>query len=142
MSCSQEFTINGCDTLPKLFLKNSAAWGEKIAMREKDFGIWQCYSWNDYRTHAANIAYGLLSLGLQRHDVISILSEDCKEWLFADVGGLLAGGVVNGIYPTYQSNQVEYTLLDSASRFLFVEDEEQLDKYLEVEAQLPGIEKI
>ncbi len=142
MSESKQMNIGGCDTLPKLFLKNSAAWGDRIAMREKDFGIWQGYSWNDYRRYAGDIAHGLLSLGLQRQDVVSILSEDCKEWLFADVGGLLAGAVVNGIYPTYQSNQVEYTLLDSACRFLFVEDEEQLDKYLEVEDQLPGIEKV
>ena len=142
MTDSNQLVIDGCDTLPKLFLKNSAARGERTAMREKDFGIWQSYSWNDYREYAGNIAYGLLSLGLQRGDVVSILSEDCKEWLFADVGGLLAGGVVNGVYPTYQSNQVEYTLLDSACRFLFVEDEEQLDKFLEVEANLPNIERV
>ena len=142
MSGAHDLVINGCDTLPKLFLKNTVAWSDRIAMREKDFGIWQCYTWNDYREYAGNIAYGLLSLGLQRNDVVSILSEDCKEWLFADIGGLLSGGVVNGIYPTYQSNQVEYTLLDSACRFLFVEDEEQLDKYLEAEDALPNIEKV
>jgi len=142
VSATAGLLIDGCDTLPKLFLKNSAARGNQIAMREKDFGIWQGYSWNDYREYAGNIAYGLLSLGLQRGDVVSILSEDCKEWLFADVGALLAGGVVNGVYPTYQSNQVEHTLLDSASRFLFVEDEEQLDKYLETEAALPGMDRV
>jgi long-chain acyl-CoA synthetase len=111
-------------------------------MREKDFGIWQSYSWSDYRKYAGNIAYGLLSHGLRRGDVVSILSEDCKEWLFADIGTLLAGGVVNGVYPTFQSNQVEHSLLDSACRFLFVEDEEQLDKYLEAEAVLPGIDRV
>ena len=142
MNASADILIDGCNTLPKLFLKKSAARGDRVAMREKDFGIWQSYSWNDYRECAGNIACGLLSLGLRRGDVVSILSEDCKEWLFADVGGLLAGGVVNGVYPTYQSNQVEHTLLDSACRFLFVEDEEQLDKYLEAEAALPGIDKV
>ncbi len=142
MSASADLVINGCDTLPKLFLKNSAARGDRIAMREKDFGIWQSYSWNDYRAYAGDIAHGLLSLGLRRGDVVSILSEDCKEWLFADVGALLAGGVVNGVYPTYQSKQVEHTLLDSACRFLFVEDEEQLDKYLETEAALAGIDRV
>ena len=134
--------IDGCDTLPKLFLKKSAERGDRIAMREKDFGIWQSYSWNDYRERALEIAHGLLSLGLQRGDVVSIQSEDCREWLWADVGAMLAGGVVNGIYPTYQSRQVEHALSDSECRFLFVEDEEQLDKYLEIEASLPGIEKV
>ena len=137
-----EVTIDGCDTLPKLFLKKSAERGERIAMREKDFGIWQSYSWNDYRENAFAIANGMLSLGLQRGDVVSILSEDCREWLWTDIGALLAGGIVNGIYPTYQSRQVRHALLDSKCRFLFVEDEEQLDKYLEMEGDLPNIEKI
>jgi long-chain acyl-CoA synthetase len=134
--------IDGCDTLPKLFLKKSAERGERIAMREKDFGIWQSYTWTDYRERAFEIAWGLLALGLQRGDVVSIQSEDCREWLWTDVGAMLAGGVVNGIYPTYQSRQVEHTLLDSSCRFLFAEDEEQLDKYLDIEDKLPNIERV
>ena len=137
-----EVTSHGCDTLPKLFLKMSEERGERIAMREKDFGIWQSYSWNDYRQYALAIGNGLLSIGLQRGDVVSIQSEDCKEWLFADLGGQLAGGVVNGVYPTYQARHVEHTLTDSNCRFLFVEDEEQLDKFLEIENQLPNVEKV
>jgi long-chain acyl-CoA synthetase len=139
---SAAVTVEGCDTLPKLFLRKSAERGERIAMREKDFGIWQRYSWSDYRAHAFDIANGLLSLGLERGDVVSIQSEDCREWLWADVGAMLAGGVVNGIYPTYQSRQVEHALQDSNCRFLFAEDEEQLDKYLEIEDKLPHIEKV
>ena len=134
--------FDGCDTLPKLFLKKSAERGDRVAMREKDFGIWQSYTWNDYRAHAMAVANGLLSLGLQRGDVVSIQSEDCKEWLFADLGILLAGGVANGVYPTYQARQLQHTLTDSNCRFLFVEDEEQLDKYLEIEEQLPMVERV
>ena len=134
--------IDGCDTMPKLFLKKSRERGDNIAMREKDFGIWQSYTWNDYRHRAMEIAHGLLAMGLRGGDVVSIQSEDCKEWVFADVGIMLAGGVINGVYPTYQSNQVAYALTDSRCRFLFVEDEEQLDKYLEVEDALPGIERV
>ena len=142
MTAAPAFDVDGCDTLPKLFLKKSRERGQRTAMREKDFGIWQSYSWDDYRVYATRVAFGLLSHGLQRGDVVSILSEDCKEWLFADVGAQLAGGVVNGVYPTYQSNQVEYTLTDSNCRFLFVEDEEQLDKFLEAEQALPAIERV
>jgi long-chain acyl-CoA synthetase len=134
--------IDGCDTFAKLFLKKSAERGDKVAMREKDFGIWQSYTWNDYRERALEIAYGLLSVGLQRSDVVSIQSEDCREWVWSDMGILLAGGVVNGIYPTYQVRQVEHALVDSNARFLFVEDEEQLDKFLEIEELLPAIEKV
>ena len=142
LAMSADIQVNGCDTLPKLFLKVSAERGSRIAMREKDFGIWQTYSWHDYREYALAIANGLLAFGLQRGDVVSIQSEDCKEWLFADVGGQLAGGVVNGVYPTYQSRQVEHTLNDSQCRFLFVEDEEQLDKFLAIESQLPSVRKV
>ncbi len=137
-----DIEVQGCDTLPKLFLKVTAERGERVAMREKDFGIWQSYSWNDYREHALAVANGLLSFGLERGDVVSIQSEDCKEWLFADLGGLLAGGVASGVYPTYRTRHVGHTLGDSGCRFLFVEDEEQLDKYLEIEEELPGIEKV
>ena len=134
--------VDGCDTLPKLFLKKSAERGDRVAMREKDFGIWQSYTWTDYRERAFEIAWGLIALGLRQGDVVSIQSEDCREWLWTDVGALLAGGVVNGIYPTYQCRQVEHTLTDSNCRYLFAEDEEQLDKFLEIEEQLPGIEKV
>jgi long-chain acyl-CoA synthetase len=134
--------IDGCDTLPKLFLKKSSERGDRVAMREKDFGIWQSYSWTDYRARAFEVAWGLLSFGLQSGDVVSIQSEDCREWLWADIGAMLSGAVVNGIYPTYQSRQVEHTLTDSKCRYLFVEDEEQLDKYLEIEDKLQGIERV
>ena len=135
-------TIDGCETLPQVFLRKCAERGASIAMREKEFGIWQSISWQQYREFACDVGNGLLSLGLQRGDVVSIQSEDCKEWLFADVGILLAGGVVNGVYATYQARQVEHTLADSRTRFLFVEDEEQLDKYLEIQDQLPAIEAV
>ena len=136
------YRVDGCDTMPKLFLDRCARWSDRVAMREKDFGIWQSYTWDEYRGFAFDIAHGLLALGLKRGDVVSVQSEDCREWVFADMGTLLCAGVVNGIYPTYQSNQVAYALSDSACRFLFAEDEEQLDKYLDAESGLPGIEKV
>lgn len=138
----RQVVIEGCETFAQLFLKKSTERGDKIAMREKDFGIWQSYTWNDYRERALEIAYGLLASGLQRGDVVSIQSEDCREWLWSDMGILLTGGVVNGVYPTYQVRQLEHTLIDSNARFLFAEDEEQLDKFLELEKRLPAVEKV
>jgi long-chain acyl-CoA synthetase len=137
-----DIIVDGCDTFAKLFLKKSTKRGDAIAMREKDFGIWQSYTWNDYRDRAMEVANGLIAVGLQRGDVVSIQSEDCREWLWSDLGVLLAGGIVNGIYPTYQTRQVEHTLVDSNARFLFAEDEEQLDKFLEIEESLPNVEKV
>lgn len=135
-------SIDGHDTLAKLFRDRVGKWGERIAMREKNFGIWEAFTWNQYNEYARNIAGGLLELGLERGDVVAVLSEDNKEWAFIDMGVHIAGGRVNGVYPTYQANQLQHMLQDSEARFLFVEDEEQLDKFLEVRDQLPSIEKV
>lgn len=134
--------VDGHDTIAKLFRQRCKLRGDQIAMREKDMGIWQTYSWNDYYNHACIVAGGLKSLGFERGDVVSILSEDNKEWVFSDLGTIVAGGVTNGIYPTYQGSQIEHIMKDSNTRILFVENEEQLDKYLSVRDQLPNVKKV
>ena len=134
--------IDGCDTVPKLFWKRVTERPDKVALREKDFGIWNECSWSSYGRQAQLVGLGLKALGLERGDVCSIAAEVCKEWLFADLGVNCAGGVVNGIYPTDAKEQVEYLVNDSGTRFYFAEDEEQLDKILEVRSRAPGLEKI
>ncbi len=79
------YFLDGCDTLPKLFLQRCRELGERTSHREKDYGIWLSYSWNDFHEHAKLIAHGLLSLGLKRGEVVSILSEDNKEWVYTDL---------------------------------------------------------
>src|SRR5262249_14597045 len=138
----QKIEVAGCDTIPKLFHSRVADWGPKTAFREKRLGIWRATSWRDYGEHAKWTGLGLVSLGLQRGEVVSILAETTPEWLVADMGVMGAGGVSNGIYPTDAAKQVEYILNDSGSRFLFVENEEQLDKYLEVRERCPQIRKV
>ena len=125
-------SVDGHDTLAKLFRARVAQWGDRVAMREKNLGIWEAFTWADYDRHARQVAGGLMALGLRRGDVVAILSEDNKEWVFADMGAQIAGCIVNGVYPTYQAQQLKHMLEDSSARVLIVEDEEQLDKYLEV----------
>ena len=134
--------IEGCDTLVKLFRHRVVQLGSKIAMREKNFGIWESFTWADYGNKAREIGMGLLTLGLNRGDVCSIVSDNNKEWLFTDMGILCSGGVTSGVYTTDSSKQLEYLATDSKTRFLFVENEEQLDKYLEVRENTPTIEKV
>ena len=134
--------IDGCTTVPQLFWQRVTEDASKTAIREKDFGIWNEYSWGDYGDIARLVGLGLLSLGLRRGDVCSIASEVNKEWMFADLGIICAGGVTNGVYPTDAPNQVEYLVTDSATRFYFAEDEEQLDKVLEVRDRTPSLEKV
>jgi long-chain acyl-CoA synthetase len=134
--------VEGCDTIPKLFWHQVKARGGQTALREKDFGIWQATSWTEYGERARRVGMGLVSLGLKRGEVVSILAETVPEWLYADMGTMGAGGVSNGIYPTDSAKQVDYILSDSRSRFLFVEDDEQLDKFLEVRARCPDLRKV
>jgi len=134
--------IDGCDTLARLFVKRVAQWGERTALREKNFGVWERYSWRDFDHHARAYAAGLVAPGMEPGDVVAILSEDNKEWVFADMAVHLAHGTVNGIYPTYQAEQLHHLLEDSGARWLFVEDEEQLDKYLAVADRLPRVERV
>jgi long-chain acyl-CoA synthetase len=136
------FYFDGCDTLPKLFLHRCKEMGQKIAHREKDYGIWLSYSWADFHEHARLIGLGLLSLGLTRGEVVSILSEDNKEWIYTDVGVQCVGGIASGIYTTDSASQLRYIVNDSDSRFLFLENDEQLDKWLSVRDEMPGLAKV
>ncbi len=137
-----EQIVDGCDTLPRLFRKRVTEWSDRIALREKDFGIWNEYTWADYGEQARMVGLGLKALGLKRGDVCSVAAEVCREWVFADLGINCIGGVTNGVYPTDSPVQVEYLVNDSSTRFYFAEDEEQLDKFLEVRERTPTVEKI
>ena len=134
--------IDGCDTVSRLFWKRVCEQKEKVALREKDFGIWNEYSWQDWGEQSRLVGLGLKALGLQRGDTCSIASEINKEWIFADLGIICAGGVTNGVYPTDAADQGEYLINDSRTRFYFAEDEEQLDKVLEVRERTPTLQKI
>jgi long-chain acyl-CoA synthetase len=134
--------IEGCDTIPKLFAHQVRARGTRTAFREKRLGIWRATSWHEYGELARWTGLGLVSLGLKRGEVVSILAETQPSWLYSDIGTICVGGVTNGIYPTDAAKQVAYILNDSRSRFLFVDDEEQLDKYLEVRGHCPLIRQV
>ena len=134
--------VEGCENLPQLFRKRCTELGDSLAMREKEFGIWHRFSWADYYTRAQEIGAALMAMGLQPGDVVSIIAENRKEWLFFDMAIMSTGGVTNGVYTTDSPVQVEHICVDSATRFLVVEDEEQLDKYLEVRDALPMVEKV
>ncbi len=134
--------VHGCTTISALFHKRVSEFPDKVALREKDFGIWNEYTWADYGNFARWVGHGLVALGMQRGDVCSIASEINKEWMFADLGIIGMGGVTNGVYPTDAANQVEYLVQDSGTKFYFAEDEEQLDKILEVRGATPTLEKI
>jgi long-chain acyl-CoA synthetase len=130
------------DTVPKMFWDGVRHRAGRVALRQKDLGIWKGMTWTELGQAAREIGCGLIALGYQPGEVVSILSNTSRDWVQADLGALSAGGVVNGIYPTDAPAQVEFLCADSASVALFVEDEEQLDKALEVRARLPLLRRI
>lgn len=139
---NKEINIAEEESIPRLFQRKVEALSEKVVIREKDFGIWNEYTWSDWGEQAQLIGLGLKSLGLQRGDIVSIASEVNKEWMFADLGAICLGAVCNGVYPTDAPNQVEYLVNDSGTKFYFAEDEEQLDKVLQIRDRVPTLEKV
>jgi len=130
------------DTIPALFWNGVKARGPAVWMRQKDFGIWRSWTWDQTGEAVREIAHGLMALGFAAGETASILSNTTIEWVLADLGVLSAGGVSNGIYPTDAAEQVHYLCEDSRTTVLFVEDDEQLDKALEVRERLPLLRKI
>ena len=130
------------ETIPALFWNAAKARGPNVWMRQKDFGIWRTWTWNQTAEAVREISHGLMALGFGPKETASILSNTNIEWVLCDLAVLSAGGVSNGIYPTDASEQVQYLCEDSGTTMLFVEDDEQLDKALVVREHLPRLRKI
>jgi long-chain acyl-CoA synthetase len=130
------------DTIAKSFLKSVETRGDRPAIREKKFGIWQPTSWREWQQISKDIAYALHASRFRPGDVASIIANAVPEWVYADMGILCAGGVSSGIYPTDSSVQVEYLINDSSTKVIFAEDEEQLDKILSCRSRCPTLQKI
>ncbi|GGU57021.1 AMP-dependent synthetase/ligase [Lentzea flava] len=115
---------------------------DQIALRAKDFGIWQEVSWAQYWANVELVGDALLSLGLQPGDRVAIHSENRREWLYADLGIVAARGITVGLYPTNPASEVAYLLSHSGARILIAEDQEQVDKALLVLEDTPDLEWI
>ena len=105
---------------------------QQVAMREKDFGIWQEYTWAETWDLIETAAHGLLALGLEVGDRVAIHSEDRPEWVILDLATVAVRGVTVGLYPTNPIAEVEYLISDCSPVVFFAEDQEQADKVLEV----------
>jgi len=130
------------ETIPALFWNAVKERGPTVWLRQKHLGLWRSWTWNQSADAVREIAGGLLSLGFAKGECASILANTAVEWVWADIGVLFCGGVSNGIYPTDAPSQVHYLCEDSRTTVLFVEDDEQLDKALEVRERLPLLRKI
>ncbi len=127
-------------TLPHLLVENAEKLGsEKAALREKEFGIWQSYSWADYLQNVQELALGFLSMGIKRGEKIAILGDNRPQWLFTELAAQSIGCPSVGIFPDSHIDQVKFILNHSDATFLVVEDQEQTDKFLEIREDCPNI---
>src|SRR3990172_283378 len=115
---------------------------DKVALREKKYGIWRDIPWAQYGERVRQVAMGLIALGLKRGECVSVISENRPEWVYSDLGIMSAGGVTAGIYTTNAAEQCGYIVSHSESRFYIVENEEQFDKALRFRKETPLLEKI
>jgi long-chain acyl-CoA synthetase len=129
-------------SLPAWLLHHAARRPNDVALREKHRGIWRETTWGRYAGRVARVAGGLRALGVQRGDRVAVLAENRPEWLFADLGAQLLGAITVGLYPTSPAAEVRYLLEHSGARVLIAEDEEQLDKALEVRDSLGDLERM
>ena len=131
------------DTLPKLMLEKYREFGEKkVAMLHKDRGIWQQFSWNDYYNKAKYFSLGLLVLGMEKGDSISIIGDNEPEWYWSELAAMSIGGVVVGIYTDSIPEELKFIVSHSESKFVVASDQEQVDKVLQIKNDLPLLKKV
>jgi long-chain acyl-CoA synthetase len=126
-------------TLPQKLRYWAEHFPHEVAFRQKDFGIWEPYTWAEYERCARHFGLGLTKLGLPQGGHSAIISENRKEWVFAQLGHGMVRAVTVGIYPTSPAAEIEYLLEASDASVIICEDQEQLDKVLEVREHLPKL---
>ena len=114
----------------------------KHALREKDYGIWQSFTWQEYYDHVKYFCLGMVSLGLKRDDKISIIGDNRPEWIYAELSAQSIGAVPVGIYQDSILKEVSYIINLSRSKIIVAEDQEQCDKILDMLEELPSVEYI
>jgi long-chain acyl-CoA synthetase len=129
-------------TLPRLLMENARRLGNRVALREKDFGIWQTVTWRQFADHVRAFAMGLRALGLQRGDIVAIIGDNRPEWLYAELAAQAIGGASIGIYQDSVAEEVRYLVEASDARVIVAEDQEQVDKIIEIWPRLCGVLKV
>ncbi|HEV8027073.1 MAG TPA: AMP-binding protein [Stellaceae bacterium] len=130
------------DTFPKLLLDHARRHGERPAMREKDLGIWQSWSWRDAAREVQDFAAGLAALGFRRGDKLGIIGDNRPRLYWAIAAAQCLGGVPVPVYQDAIASEMEFVLDHAEARFVLAEDQEQVDKLLAVKERLPRLEAI
>tara|TARA_B100001564_G_scaffold223327_1_gene188246 strand:+ start:2901 stop:4742 length:1842 start_codon:yes stop_codon:yes gene_type:complete len=137
-----EITSNGGLTPSRKVKEIAERFPEKIAFRNKEFGIWHQISYEDFWNQTQFVGHALKFYGVDVKDKVAIHSENRPEWIISDIAIQAIQSITVGLYPTNPSSEVKYLLSHSESKILFAEDQEQVDKVLEVIEDLPNLLKI
>lgn len=130
------------DTMPKILYRNLLEYGNRVAMRKKHLGIWQQYTWSDVFRHVKQICLGLSALGAQKGDKVVIIGNNDPELVWAQWGAQHAQLVVVCLYVDSLPDEVKYFIRDSQAKFVFCEDQEQVDKIIQIQSDCPLVEKV
>jgi long-chain acyl-CoA synthetase len=131
------------DTWPKILKYNYEKYGDNhITMRYKHYGIWQPYTWQDYYLNVKYLALGLLSLGFEPGDKVLIIGDNAPQWYYAELAAQANRGASVGLYSDLNSPEIKYIAENSEARFAMIEDQEQVDKFLQIKGELPRLEKV
>jgi len=130
-------------TIPQILSKQAKELGpSKVAIREKMYGIWLSYNWLDYYQFTKKVALGLKSLGLQRGENIGIITDNHPEWLFTEIGAQALGAITLNLFTSSIAKELATMLARIQAVFVVAQDQEQVDKLLEMREQLPHVRKV
>jgi long-chain acyl-CoA synthetase len=130
-------------TIPKLFYEKATFYGKnKVALREKEFGIWRPITWQEYLEKVKYIALGLVKLGLKPEDKVSMIGDNRPEGLMAEIAALCAKGIGVWLFQDCLMEEVKYIIDHSDTRFLFGEGQEEVDKAISIIHECPKLEKV
>ena len=126
-------------TIPRLLQKNARDLGDRPAIREKDRGIWQTYTWREYHAHVRDIALGLAALGFARGDKLSVMGDNRPRLYWSQVAAMCLGGMSVPVYQDAIAKELAYVLDHAEVSVIVAEDQEQVDKILGLKDQLPAL---
>jgi len=138
----KRFEMGALDTFPKILRHNAINWPNEVSMREKEFGIWNEFTWDDYNNRVKWMSLALLDMGVSSGDAIALLGDNRPEWVWGEVAAHSMRCFSIGIYQDSMHDEVVYLLDSSSATVVIAEDEEQCDKLLELGDEIPKVKYI
>jgi long-chain acyl-CoA synthetase len=130
------------DTLPKLLVRNAREHRDEVALREKEFGVWRAITWGEYEARTRAIALGLRYLGVGAGDVVALIGDNRPDWVMGEIAAHALGAKSLGIYRDALEDEVAYLLAFCGAKAVLAEDEEQVDKLLNISERVPTLRHI